>query len=451
MEEVRSSRVGTPRLTDMLTAFALLLSVTAVLAFLNERFFKLPTTVGVTLAGALASLLLIALDALGLTGPRGWAAGLLETLDFTDFVLNGILSILLFAGALSLDARQLLRQRLSILALAVVSTLLSTFLIGFAAYGIFGLVGLSVPLLWSLLFGALISPTDPVAVLDLLKRAAVPKRIETLIAGESLFNDGVGVVIFLVIAGMAGIGHGHGEGSVLGALELFGREALGGMVFGALLGALGYLMLREIEQQAVEVLITLALVVGGYVAASALGISGPLAMVVAGLIISAGRHVAFGEDTREHIEGFWETTDQVLNILLFAFIGLDVLLTETTGPQLVAGGLLVLVSLLARWISVALPFSLIRRRENYGTYTVRLLTWGGLRGGIAISLVLGLPETPYRTHLVTATYIIVLFSIAVQGLTIMPLVHRAVAANPEDTNPEDTSPEDTAPEVPLGS
>ncbi|UTA51699.1 sodium:proton antiporter [Deinococcus radiodurans] len=279
----------------MLTAFALLLSVTAVLAFLNERFFRLPTTVGVTLAGALSSMLLIALDALGLTGPRGWAAGLLETLDFTDFVLNGILSILLFAGALGLDARQLLRQRFSILTLAVFSTLLSTFLIGFAAYGIFGLVGLNVPLLWSLLFGALISPTDPVAVLDLLKRAAVPKRIETLIAGESLFNDGVGVVIFLVIAGMAGIGHSHGTGSVVGALELFGREALGGMAFGALLGAIGFLMLREIEQHAVEVLITLALVVGGYVAASALGVSGPLAMVVAGLVISAGRDVAFGK------------------------------------------------------------------------------------------------------------------------------------------------------------
>lgn len=423
----------------MLTAFALLLSVTAVLAFLNERFFRLPTTVGVTLAGALSSMLLIALDALGLTGPRGWAAGLLETLDFTDFVLNGILSILLFAGALGLDARQLLRQRFSILTLAVFSTLLSTFLIGFAAYGIFGLVGLNVPLLWSLLFGALISPTDPVAVLDLLKRAAVPKRIETLIAGESLFNDGVGVVIFLVIAGMAGIGHSHGTGSVVGALELFGREALGGMAFGALLGAIGFLMLREIEQHAVEVLITLALVVGGYVAASALGVSGPLAMVVAGLVISAGRDVAFGEETREHIESFWETTDQVLNILLFAFIGLDVLLTETTGPQIVAGLLLVVASLLARWISVALPFPLIRRHEDYGPYTVRLLTWG-LRGGIAISLVLGLPQTPYRTHLVTATYIIVLFSIAVQGLTIMPLVHKAVAASPDSAGPDSAGP-----------
>lgn len=423
----------------MLTAFAVLLSVTAVLAYLNERFMHFPTTVGVTLAGALASILLIALDALGVPGLRGWASDLLETLNFSDFVLNGILSILLFAGALGLNARQMLRQRVSILTLALLSTLISTFLIGFGAYAVFGLVGLDVPLLWALLFGALISPTDPVAVLDLLKRARVPVRIETLIAGESLFNDGVGVVIFLVLAGVAGIGGSHVEPGIAGALTLFVREALGGLLFGALLGGVGYLLLRTIEQHAVEVLLTLALVVGGYVAATALGLSGPLAMVVAGLIISATKDVAFGQETRQHIEGFWETTDQVLNILLFAFIGLDVLLTETTGPQLLASALLIALALAARWISVALPFALVRARDGYGSYTVRLLTWGGLRGGIAISLALGLPDSPYRTHVVTATYAVVLFSIAVQGLTIMPLVHRAVAASGEDVPAAGTS------------
>lgn len=415
----------------MLTAFAVLLSVTAVLAYLNERTLRLPTTVGVTLAGALASIGLIALDALGVPGLRGWASGLLRTLNFTEFVLNGILSILLFAGALGLNAAQMVRQRVSILTLAVISTLVSTFLIGFAAYGVFALVGLDVPLMWALLFGALISPTDPVAVLDLLKRARVPPRIETLIAGESLFNDGVGVVIFLVLAGIAGVGEHHAAPGLAGALTLFVREALGGVVFGAALGVLGYRMLRSIEQHAVEVLLTLALVVGGYVAAAALGISGPLAMVVAGLIISATKDRAFGAETRAHVEGFWETMDQVLNILLFAFIGLDVLLTETTGPQIVASLLLVGVALAARWISVALPFALVRAREGYGAYTVRLLTWGGLRGGIAISLALGLPESPYRHHVVTATYVIVLFTIAVQGLTIMPLVRRAVEASGE--------------------
>lgn len=423
----------------MLTAFAVLLCFTALLAYLNERFVHFPTTVGVTLAGALASAVLIALDALGwIPGVRGWAAGLLSTLNFTDFVLNGILSLLLFAGALSLDASQMLRQRVSILTLAFFSTIISTFLIGGAAYGIFTLLGLNVPFLWALLFGALISPTDPVAVLDLLKRAKVPAKIETLIAGESLFNDGVGVVIFLVVAAVAGIGAHGGEADVsaLGVVTLFAREALGGMLFGALLGWVGYRMVRSINQHAVEVLITLALVIGGYVAAAALGTSGPLAMVVAGLVMSATKHAAFSEQTRHHVEGFWETIDQVLNILLFAFIGLDVLLTRPSGAQIAASALLIGVALAARYVSVALPFALVRAREGYGAYTVRLLTWGGLRGGIAISLVLSLPENPYRSLLVTATYAIVLFTIAVQGLTIMPLVQRAIAASGETQQTE---------------
>lgn len=414
----------------VLTAFAILLSFTAVLAYLNERFLRLPATVGVTLAGAVASLVIIVLDATQLFPHlREWAAGLLQTLDFTDFVLNGILSVLLFAGALGLDTDQMLKQRTPILTLSVVSTLLSTLIIGVLAYGVFGVLGLGVPLVWAMLFGALVSPTDPVAVLDLLKRAAVPKKIETLIAGESLFNDGVGVVIFLVVAGLAGLGHGtdHTQNGLMAALTLFVREALGGMLFGTLLGALGYQMLRTIQSHAVEVIITLALVVGGYAAAAALGISGPLAMVAAGLIISAAKDRAFTQETREHVENFWETTDQVLNILLFAFIGLDVLLTQPTLGQLGAGLLLIGAALLARWVSVALPFLLVRRMGDYSRYTVRLLTWGGLRGGIAISLVLGLPPGPYRSTLITATYMIVLFSIAVQGLTIMPLVKKAVA------------------------
>ncbi|SMB95518.1 cation:proton antiporter [Deinococcus hopiensis] len=414
----------------MLSAFAVLLCVTAVLAYLNERLLQLPTTVGVTLAGALASILLTALDALGTGGLRGWAAGVLQTLDFTQFVLNGILSLLLFAGALSLDARQIMAQRVTILTLAVLGTLISTALIGLAAYAVFGLVGLAVPLTWALLFGALISPTDPVAVLDLLKRARVPAKIEALIAGESLFNDGVGVVVFLVLLGLAGLGEGHAAPTLGSALALFAREALGGVLLGGLLGAVGYAMVRTIEQHAVEVLITLALVIGGYVAAASLGLSGPLAMVVAGLILSATKDQTFSPETRHHVEGFWETVDQVLNIVLFAFIGLDVLLAHITGRQLIASALLVGVALAARWISVALPFWFVRELHGYGAYTVRLLTWGGLRGGIAISLALGLPESPYRMHLITATYVVVLFTIAVQGLTIMPLVRKVSVADP---------------------
>lgn len=419
------------RLVSVVTAFAVLLCVAALLAWLNERFIRIPTTVGVTLSGALASILIIALDSLGIAGGlRDEAERILQTLDFTTFVLNGILSVLLFAGAMSLDARQLVRQRASILTLATVSTLISTAIIGLGSYAVFGLVGLDVPLLWALLFGALISPTDPVAVLDLLRRAKVPKKLETLIAGESLFNDGVGVVVFVVLAGIAGIGGAHHiDPTPMGALLVFVQEALGGLAFGAVLGGVGYLLCRSIDGHVVETLITLAMVVGGYLTAVSLGISGPLAMVVAGLVMSATWEEAFHHETHEHVLGFWETLDQVLNILLFAFIGLDVLLTETTGAQIVASLLLIALALASRFVSVWLPMHLVRARDGYGPGTVRLLTWGGLRGGIAISLALGLPDSPWRTHVVTATYAVVLFTIAVQGLTCMPLVRRAAAAD----------------------
>ncbi|AZI42838.1 sodium:proton antiporter [Deinococcus psychrotolerans] len=414
----------------MLTAFALLLCVTAALAYLNERFLHFPTTVGVALSGALAGVVLVVLDALALPGVGHYARFMLKTLNFTDFVLNGILSLLLFAGALSLNAAQMLKQRVTILTLAVFSTLISTVLVGFGSYLVFGALGLAVPLIGALLFGALISPTDPVAVLDLLKRAKVPPRLETLIAGESLFNDGVGVVIFLVLSGL--VGNGEHAASVVDALGLFAREALGGVLLGGVLGLVGLYLTRTIENAAVEVLLTLALVIGGYVLALGLGVSGPLAMVVFGLVISAYKDRIFTEETREQVMNFWETIDQVLNILLFAFIGLDVLLTPSTVQQFAAGALLIVVALAARYVSVAVPFGLVRRWGNYGAYTVRLLTWGGLRGGIAISLVLGLPPSAYRADLITATYFIVLFTIAVQGLTIMPLVQKAAANSPEE-------------------
>lgn len=408
------------------TAFAGLLGVAAVLAWVNERYVKVPTTVGVTLAGAATAVLLSILGSLGiLSGVKTTTADLLQTLDFTTFVLNGILSILLFAGAMSLDARELLRQRAGILTLAGVSTLVSTALIGGAAYLIFGVLGIGMPLVWAMLFGALISPTDPVAVLDLLKRAKVPRKLETLIAGESLLNDGVGVVLFVILAGLAGADSSHHvDPTALGVLGVFVQEAIGGLAFGLVLGWIAYRMCRSIDGHVVEILITLAMVVCGYVLATSLGLSGPLAMVAAGSVMSAGKEEAFDPVTRDEVLAFWDTLDKVLNILLFAFIGLDVILTETHGMQIVAGLLLVGIALGARLVSVWLPITLLRHREGYPPGTIRLLTWGGLRGGIAISLALALPPSDYRSSIVTATYAVVLFTIAVQGLTVMPLVRR---------------------------
>ncbi len=418
----------------MLSAFAVLLCSTALLAWLNERFLRIPTTVGVTLAAALASIVLILLDGLGIGfGLREEVESLLKTLDFTDFVLNGILSILLFAGALGLDARRMLRQRVSILVLAVLGTLISTALIGLGTWGVLAGFGVGIPLVWALLFGSLISPTDPVAILDLLKRARVPERLRHLIAGESLFNDGIGVVLFVVIGGVVGIGGEHGtEPTVAGVAGIFFQEAVGGMLFGLALGWVGYTLCRTIDGHVVEVILTLAIVVGGYSAAVALGLSGPLAMVIAGLVMSAGKDTAFHGETRHHVEGFWETLDQVLNILLFAFIGFDVLLADSSPTLLLAGLAIVAVTLVARFVSVGIPMLLVRRRDGYGPWTVRLLTWGGLRGGIAISLALGLPSVPERSAIVTATYVVVLFTIAVQGLTVGPIMRRAAEEMPDN-------------------
>ncbi|WP_370891898.1 cation:proton antiporter [Janibacter sp. GXQ6167] len=417
----------------MLAAFAVLITVTALLGWVNERFVKAPTTVGVTLAGAIASILVIVADFFGLAPQvRDEMEQMLQTLDFSDFVLNGILSVLLFAGALGLDARSVMRQWRPILLLATVGTMISTVVIGVLSFGIFALVGLAVPLVWALLFGALISPTDPVAVLDLLKRAKVPGRLRDLIAGESLLNDGVGVVLFLALAGVARLAQGEEvDPTAQGVALLFLREAGGGVLLGLVIGVVGWYLTKTIDGYVVELLITFAMVIGGYLLASELGVSGPLAMVLAGLAMSLGKD-AFYSETRELVEDFWETLDQILNVLLFAFIGLDVLLTETTWPQVIAGVLLIPVCLLGRLVGVGGPIALVRRSAQLGPGTVRLLTWGGLRGGIAISLALGLPyDAPYRTHVVTATYIVVLFSIAVQGLTVMPAVRRAAAGLPD--------------------
>lgn len=418
----------------VLASFAILLSSTALLAWANERFLRIPTTVGVTLAAALASGTLALLDAVGVgVGLRDQVESLLETLDFTEFVLGGMLSILLFAGALGLDARRLLRQRVPILTLAVLGTLVSTALVGIGSWAVFAAFGVGIPLLWAFLFGSLISPTDPVAILDLLKRAHVPERLRHLIAGESLFNDGIGVVLFVVLAGAVGIGaHGDESPTVASVAVIFLREAVGGVLFGIALGYVGYTLCRTIDGHVVEVMITLAMVVGGYTAAVALGVSGPLAMVAAGLVMSAGKDVAYYGETRHQVEGFWELLDQVLNILLFAFIGFDVLFAEGEPGLVVASLVVVLLTVAARFVSVSIPMALVRSRSRYGPWTVRLLTWGGLRGGIAIALALSLPDVPQRPVIVTATYAVVLFTIAVQGLTVMPVIRRAADNAVED-------------------
>jgi len=403
-------------------AAAILVSATALFAFVNARFLKLPMPIGVTLAALVLSLGLVLF---GGADAVPWADRLLASLDFDELVMHGMLSFLLFAGALFVDLGDLNRHRGPILLLATVGIVLSTFLVGAGTWWLLGWLGLDIPFLYALAFGALISPTDPIAVLAILKRVGVPEATETLITGESLFNDGVGVVIFGVLLSLLD-GGAHGDVSVGALATLFLQEAGGGLAFGAALGSVGYLLLSQIDDHTAEILITLAIVTGGYAAALAMHTSGPLAVVVAGLFIgNRGRLLAMSARTREHLDTFWELADELINALLFVLIGIEVLILKFTTLAVEAALLAIPLVLLVRLFSVSVPIGLFRLRRDFAPYTTRLLVWGGLRGGISIALALSLPAGPERDLILTMTYGVVVFAILVQGTTLGALAARS--------------------------
>jgi CPA1 family monovalent cation:H+ antiporter len=397
------------------TLIAILVTVTALLSYVNERFLRLPPTIGVMAAALVASLLLAGLGQLGL-GVERWAETLLLRIDFDDVLLEGMLSFLLFAGALHVDLGDLLGRKWTILSLATVGILLSTFLVGTLFWLLLGAIGLSIPYAYALLFGALISPTDPIAVLGILRRAGAPQRLESMVIGESLFNDGVGVVVFTLIAGLIAGGH---ELSPVGVTSLFVKEAVGGVLLGLVLGYLAYLLLKTIDNYTVEILITLSVVTGGYALAGALHTSGPIAMVVAGLFIgNHGRVFAMTDQTRDRLDTFWELVDEILNAVLFVLIGFEVLLLDVRPNFWLAGLAAIPLVLGVRYISVGLPLALLRPFRTFERYTVGLMTWAGIRGGISIALALSLPPSGERELILFVTYSVVVFSILVQGLTV---------------------------------
>jgi len=401
---------------------AILISLAAAFSFLNYRYLRLPTAIGLMLIALLASLGLVLLGPHA-HGLKEYAARLLHAVDFDATLLHGMLSFLLFAGAIHINLADLARQRWVIATLATASVLGATFIIGFLAHGCFGLLGLDIPLIDCLLFGALISPTDPIAVLGILKRAGASKSLETKITGESLFNDGVAVVVFLVLLSVAAGGHEVSAGSIV---WLFLQEAVGGVLYGLAVGALAFWMLKQVDDYSVEVLITLALTTGGYALGELLHLSAPIAIVVAGLLIgNHGRAHAMSERTREHLDTFWELIDEILNAVLFVLIGLEVLILAYREEYLYAGLLAIPIALFARLVSVGIPIGLMRRFRDFSPMVVSVLTWGGLRGGISVALALSLPAGATRDALVTVTYVVVAFSILVQGLSIGPLVRYA--------------------------
>ncbi|MBS0482930.1 MAG: sodium:proton antiporter [Proteobacteria bacterium] len=402
---------------------AVLILLAAVLGYANHRLLRLPSAVDMTLMGALASLAIIGI---GAAFPSWGLVPLVERfltgIDFHAALMEGMLSFLLFAGALHVDWLDMRANRALIFALATFGVVLSTGIVGVGTWWIAGAMGLQVPLPWALVFGALISPTDPVAVMAILKRAAVPPSLQATVAGESLFNDGVGVVIFAILLAVA---TGADEFSWSHAASDFAREALGGVAFGLVTGWIAFRSMESIDDYSVEVMISLALVMAGYSLAHTLHVSGPVAMAVAGLFIgNAGVARAMSDVTRDYLIKFWELIDEILNAVLFLLIGLEVVLI-TGQPRLLLFGLAAIpLALFARWLSVRIPLTLLRSRIDLGALAVPTLVWGGLRGGISIALALSLPNGPYRTSIVAATFVIVLFSVIIQGGSIGGLIGR---------------------------
>ena len=429
---------------DPVNLAAIILTLSAAFSYINHRFIGLPTTIGVMLIALVLSAGLILLGRLGIADLQNHAGQMLAGLDFDKALMEGMLSFLLFAGALHVNMENLSERKWTIGLLATVGVVLSTFVVGTLAYLLLALLGLAAPYIWCLLFGALISPTDPIAVMATLKKVGIGKSLETKIAGESLFNDGVGVVVFIVILGVvqqpetAGQA-AFGQAFVLRAVEIFFFEAVGGVLFGALLGQLGFWLLKSIDNYQVEILVTLGLVMGGYALAHNIHISGPIAVVVAGLLIgNRGRKYAMSVTTRERLDNFWELLDEILNVVLFVLIGLEVLVLELTGAYFIAGLLAIPLVLLGRFVSVGLPISLLRALANttFSAHAVKILAWGGLKGGISVALALTLPPGPERDVFLVITYVVVIFSITVQGLTIGRVAKRLSKSATDGRRPE---------------
>ena len=448
--------------TDPFALVAALLVVTALLSFVNAKFLRLPMTIGVMALGLGVGLALLGLRAAGLD-VEGPARAVVAAVDFEFLVLTLLLPFLLFAGALHVDINDLLAQKWVILTLATLGVTASTFIAGSLAWVILvPLFGFELRFIEALLFGALITPTDPIAVMGLLKTAGVPATVATKVAGESLFNDGVGVVVFLSILGIAYPGAAHGEApdhgdapaaqveahdveadehageadaesAAWGVAKLFALEVGGGLLAGAVCGYLAYLLIKRVDDYPTEILLTLALAMGVYALCLALHLSGPLAAVVAGLLIgNKGRVTGMTAATREHVDTFWQLIDEVLNALLFVLIGLEVLVLDLSGRALLAGAVVIPAVLLARALAVYGGVGLLRLTRLRGEFTPgagRILVWAGLRGGISVALALALPEGPARDVILTVTYCVVVFSILVQGLT-TPLLARRVFARP---------------------
>ncbi|WP_046754874.1 cation:proton antiporter [Kordia jejudonensis] len=408
---------------DYFLITTILVSLAAGFGYINVRFLKLPNTIGLMLITIVFTLAVFGLSYIDDTLLNA-EKYIITQIDFKSVLLDVMLSFLLFAGALHTNFEQLKVQRWPVLIFATLGVLASTFLVGIVMYYVLLLTGLEVNFIYCLLFGALISPTDPIAVLGILKKAGVPKKLEVKIVGESLFNDGVGVVIFLTIFQIAS--SGSGNVSVADVAKLFGLEVLGGIALGGFLGWITYRLLKSIDDYDIEVIITLATVMAGTAIAHKLHVSAPLAMVTAGLIVGNDtvRGSAMSEVTETYVDKFWELIDILLNTVLFVLIGMEMLVIAFEATYIIAGLIAIPIVLACRYVSLLFPIKFFEKRLDFVPKTNLIMTWGGLRGGISIALALGLTAEMHRDLFLVITYVVVVFSILVQGLTVGTLVKK---------------------------
>ena len=405
----------------LLQIASFLIVLAGVFGTINYFFLRLPSSIGILVVALFASFAVIATDAIfpALTVEEQIRAQVLE-LEFSTALLEGMLGLLLFAGALHVKLSDLRKAWLVIFLMATIGVGISTAIVGFGFSWITGM-----PLMIAFVFGALISPTDPVAVLGVLREADLPKSLETKIAGESLFNDGVGYVVFLVLVGIAFPSGDNQGGGLADAAILFVREAAGGAILGLVLGWLTFRVMRRIDDYSLEVLITLGLAFGGYELAVWLHVSAPIMAVCAGLLIGdIGAKHGMSEETRHYVEAFWTLIDEILNAVLFLMIGIEVFAVAFEFDYLVSGVLAIGLALVARLTAVSVPVLMLRPFRDFSKGVIPIMTWGGLKGGISVALALSLPDNEWKPLILTATYIVVVFSTIVQGLTVTRLAER---------------------------
>jgi len=421
---------------ELYYTFSVLIVLASFFAYLNVRFLKLPGTIGIMIIAMLVSV------AIRLLGDQYFPETtkefflLIQEFDFTEILMGAMLNFLLFAGALHINISDLRDHKWPILTYASVSVVLSALIIAGLFYTVAPMLGLEIPFIYCLLFGTLISPTDPIVVLGILKEAKVPKMIETKITGESLFNDGVAVVMFAVVLKMAT--DVDFDASFTSVSKLFLLEAGGGVLLGALLGFTASNVMKKIDDYKVSVLITLSIVMGGFLIAKELHFSSPLAMVIAGLIIgNFGKTAAMSETTRDYLSKFWELIDEILNAILFLFIGFELLMLPDLQEQLLLGVIAIFICLLARTLAIFIPAQTILRKNTYSKGSLTTMVWGGIRGGVSIALVMSIPNSvgDIKDVLLEVTYIVVLFSIVVQGLTVGKVAKKVLKDDePADVN-----------------